>query len=262
MALAHVMLSEGRWTAARAELDALARIDQTLAMFVRVFMSAQPWLPLSAAERDSARRMVADWDPTTTLTPVLLQAYPYFVAIGPALRFADLGVLAALAGDRAAADRYADSLAALAPLATPFPGDWELPTSTRAAIAFNGGEAGAALTALEGLQRRPQGTAYPRMFVLTHGLERWVRAEALRASGRLREALDWYGTFTSYLVLMDTPYEAPAWLRQAGIYEELGEKEAARAAYTRVLERWRNADSRFAPMLGEARAGSARVNGL
>jgi DNA-binding SARP family transcriptional activator len=261
MALAHVALSEGRWVGARAELDALARIDPTLAMLVRVFASAQPWLPLSAAERDSARRLVADWDPTTPPTPVLLRIYPFVVAIGPALRFADLGVLAALAGDRAAADRYADSLTALAPLATPFPGDWELPTSTRAAIAFVRGEPGTALTALETLQRRPQITAYPRMFVLTHGFERWVRAEALRASGRLREALDWYGAFTSYLVLMDTPYEAPAWLRQAGIHEDLGERQAARAAYARVLERWGNADARFAPMLREARTGLARTSG-
>jgi tetratricopeptide (TPR) repeat protein len=135
-----------------------------------------------------------------------------------------------------------------------------MPTSTRAGIAFVRGQAGTALTALEALQRRPQATAYPRMFVLTHGLERWVRAEALRASGRLREALDWYGTFTSYLVLMDTPYEAPAWLRRAAIHEQLGERQAARAAYARVLERWGNADARFAPMLEQARTGLARTS--
>jgi len=259
LALAHLAVAEGRWLAARGALDDVARLDPTLGLFARAFLSAQPWLPLSVAERDSVRRALAAWTPAAPPGPVLLGVYPSFPAIGPAVRLLDLAALAALMGDSLDAARYADSLRALAPLEAPAPGDWELPATARAAVAARAGRTGAALTALEGLRPSPRASAFPRTFVVTHGLERWLRAESLHGAGRWREALDWYGTFTYYLAVMDIPFEAPAWLRQGAIHEELGERDAARAAYARVLARWRDADPRFAPPLAEARAGLTRV---
>jgi hypothetical protein len=95
--------------------------------------------------------------------------------------------------------------------------------------------------------------------VVTHGRERWTHAEALVAASRPREAVDWYGTFTCYLCLTDAPYEAPAWLRQGRLLEELGEAAAAHEAFARVLARWHDADDRFAPLVAEARAGLTRT---
>jgi DNA-binding SARP family transcriptional activator len=259
LALAHVALAQGRWAAARGALDAVGRLDATLALFVLARMSAEPWLPLTVAERDSVRRDLARWNPRRELSPAMLGAFPFFPAVAPAVRLHDLAALSALVGDSAAAREYADSLTGLEPLATPFPGDWDLGTTARAAVAFGAGRAQAALATVEASHRPPRVSAFARTYLVTHGLERWIRAESLRAEGRSREALDWYGSFTSYLALMDTPFEVPGWLRQAVIHEALGEREAARDAYARVLERWRSADPRFGPMLDEARAGFARV---
>ena len=258
MGLANLAAAEGRWATARRELDAVAALDPTLGLFARASLSTAPWLPLGVAERDSVRRALEAWQPGKP-SAVLAEVFPMFADIGPSLRLHHLVALSALVGDEAWASRHAEALAALGPLASPYPAAWELGADARALVAFGQGRAGEVLTALEGTRANAQLIAYPRTFIVTHALERWLRAESLRASGRQREALDWYGSFTCYLCVMDVPYEAPAWLRQAAIQEELGERQGARAAYAMVLERWRDADRSFAPMLEEARAGLARV---
>jgi tetratricopeptide (TPR) repeat protein len=260
MSLANVAVAEGRWGDARRELDAARREDPTLGLFAFASLATAPWLPLTPAERDSLRHALAAWR-TPVPGAALAGALPQFADLLPAVRLLDLAELAALAGDGTAAQAYADSLSRLGPLASPIPATWALPADAKAAVALAANRAGDALAALDGSRPAPMLQSFPRSFVVTHGRERWTHAEALVAASRLREAQDWYGTFTCYLCLTDAPYEAPGWLRQARILEELGERKAARATYGRVLERWRRADDRFAPLVAQATAGLARTAG-
>lgn len=257
--LAYIATAEGRWIEARRELEAAGRDDPVMALLGRAFLSALPWLPLSAAERDSVRRELAAWDPSR-LTPVSLSLYPMLPDLAPGLRAFGLAALASVNGDSDGARAGFAALAALGPLAAPRPRDWELAANARALAALESGDAGRALSALEGLRPGAGSASFARTYPYTHALERWLRAEALRRAGRAREALDWYETFTQYLGLVDVPFLAPAWLRQGQVLEELGQRAEARAAYQRVLARWWRADPLLEPLIREAQEGLARVS--
>jgi hypothetical protein len=257
--LAYLATAEGRWVEARRELEAAGRDDPVMTLLARAFLSALPWLPLPAAERDSVRRELAAWDPSR-LTSVSISLYPMLPDLAPGLRAFGLAALASLNGDSDGARAGGAALAALGPLAAPRPRDWELAANARALAALAGGDAGRALAALDGLRPGAGSASFARTYLYTHALERWLRAEALRRAGRAREALDWYGTFTQYLGLMDVPFLAPAWLRQGQVLEGLGERAEARAAYQRVLARWRRADPLLEPLVREAQEGLARLS--
>ncbi|HKU61065.1 MAG TPA: protein kinase [Gemmatimonadales bacterium] len=86
---------------------------------------------------------------------------------------------------------------------------------------------------------------------------------ALEAAGQQREAV---GVYEQYL---STPwmwrYEPDAvelgWTlrRAAELHEQLGEREAARAAYTRLLSLWSGADASLQPLLADTRARRAAL---
>jgi tetratricopeptide (TPR) repeat protein len=50
-----------------------------------------------------------------------------------------------------------------------------------------------------------------------------------------------------------------AYYRLAALYEQLGEPDKARVAYSEFIERWKNADPRLQPMVDTARAALARL---
>jgi tetratricopeptide (TPR) repeat protein len=91
--------------------------------------------------------------------------------------------------------------------------------------------------------------------------ERWLRAEALTATGRAREALPWYASLSEHSVF-DLPYIAPAHLRRGEICERLGEREQAIGHYRRVVELWANADPELRPMVAQAEQGLARLGAM
>ncbi len=83
--------------------------------------------------------------------------------------------------------------------------------------------------------------------------ERWARAELLFRLGRWRQALPWYASLPE-LYIYQLVYEGPAELRQAQIYERLGDRPAARAHYARFVDLWRDADPELRPQVEQARA--------
>jgi hypothetical protein len=108
-------------------------------------------------------------------------------------------------------------LRALPPLDSPHPKDWELAANATALDALVHGDAGGALAALSPLRPGAGLRSFPQAFLFDHSLERWIRAEALRASGRWQEAAEWYGSFNPYLSVMAIPLQAPARARMGEI---------------------------------------------
>jgi tetratricopeptide (TPR) repeat protein len=95
---------------------------------------------------------------------------------------------------------------------------------------------------------------------------RWVaRAEVFEALGDARRALAMYELLDPTRFGWNGPTE-PGWplftrsfLARGRLYEQLGEREKAAAAYAHFLELWKEADPALQPQLREAREGLARV---
>jgi hypothetical protein len=70
----------------------------------------------------------------------------------------------------------------------------------------------------------------------SQGLERFLYAELLERSGRLEEALRWYGSFSSKS-LFDFVYLAPSHIARGRISRQLGHREHAVARYREAVNR-------------------------
>jgi tetratricopeptide (TPR) repeat protein len=108
------------------------------------------------------------------------------------------------------------------------------------------GDASGARTTLE----RVQGQVSPERDVT---VRLWL-AEAYEAMGRRQEALHWYG------LLLDGDLRSYAHYRMAGLAEELGDEDRARAEWTALLVNYEQADPDN-PRLSEAREALARLGG-
>ena len=90
-----------------------------------------------------------------------------------------------------------------------------------------------------------------------HDYERYLRAEAFRALGRDEEALRWYASLGPGS--SDIAYAAPAHLRQAQVYEKLGQRAQAARHYEQFIRLWEACDPAFRPMVDSARQRFAQL---
>ena len=94
--------------------------------------------------------------------------------------------------------------------------------------------------------------------LFTEDYPRFLRAEALLATGRDDEARRWLETGFD-----DTPdmivFQAQASLRLGDLYERKGERQKAIDNYARFLRLWGGCDPRLRPAVEEARTRLARV---
>lgn len=90
-------------------------------------------------------------------------------------------------------------------------------------------------------------------FGFGHGYERWLRAQALEATGRPAEAIGWYQSFESW-PMIDVVWLAPSLMQRGRLYEEAGQRDSARVAHGRALAVWSGSDARFGPAKETARA--------
>ncbi len=73
--------------------------------------------------------------------------------------------------------------------------------------------------------------------------------------GRPRDALAWYAASGETMV-DQIAYLAPAHLRQAEMYERLGEPQQAREHYRKFVQLWQDCDPELRPMVEAARVKS------
>ncbi|NIW38442.1 MAG: hypothetical protein GWN32_18860 [Gemmatimonadetes bacterium] len=160
-------------------------------------------------------------------------------------------------GDIDAALRYADELESMsAPeLGPTLPGD--LARSVRAEVAVAQGRDRDALSILQD-QRwvvpmdRTWGSP-----LRSRPHERFMRASILERLGRSEEALGWYASLG--IRPYDLPYLAPSQLRQAEIYDSLGDGEKAALHYKRFIELWKDCDSELRPVVEQAERALERL---
>jgi DNA-binding SARP family transcriptional activator len=94
---------------------------------------------------------------------------------------------------------------------------------------------------------------------LARAHERYLRGELLSAVGRDAEALPWFASLAT-LSVPESPFRAPAYLRQAEIHERLGNRSEAARHYARFVELWRESDPGFQPLVNAARQHQATLS--
>lgn len=247
--LAANLISQGRWTAADSAFAAAAattadprpRIAQGL-------MASLPFLAVPRPELEAIRTELAAPGPPATGAGS---------ALVPALRSYALGLLASRLGDGPGALRAADQLDTMQVTADDRAALRALAAVVRADVALASRRPAEALTLLENVRGEvPLELSGNASFGEDYG--RFLRAEALLATGNDGEALRWLENGFDA-----TPdewiFRAQVALRLGDVYERRGERQKAVDAYSRFIQLWKRCDARLRPAVDEARARLARL---
>jgi serine/threonine-protein kinase len=249
LAVAQGHLTEARQAfaeaaAINAEVDTLGAFWSDLRY---ALLATMPFASPPVGTLDSMRQQLATAEPPRT------PGGPA-TAFDAAQRYA-LGVMAAYAGERDVALRYADDLEALPDsLMKPHPRD--LARRVRGHLATAEDRPDDVIRELETLAA--DGHTYIEGGWFTwRAAERLLLARALEAVGRDGDALRWYETVSAGND--DAAYKAPSHFYRGEIYERLGDHERALDHYGRFLAIWRDPDPEFAPLVEDVRDRMTRL---
>ena len=107
---------------------------------------------------------------------------------------------------------------------------------------------------------RPLGETV-RLYALANlVIQRFRRAELLRALDRRLEAAQWYGAIAD-ITVEESAYIGPSLVSSGEIYEELGDTESALREYNLFLKLWEDADPEFQSLVNDVRSRVARLTG-
>jgi tetratricopeptide (TPR) repeat protein len=252
--LAQLELAQGRWRSAQTQLTAAEQLRPDIAGEQRALMMAAPFIDRPRSELEAARAEVADTSAEPRPSDYVVLAP--LNGIHKHVRAYLTGVLDARLGEAEKAMRSAatlDSLALVAGEGSEARGfAHALALNVRAHVSLSQGRRQEALTGFD----RGRLTLVSEGLLLTavgaQTLERYLRGELLRELGREREALAWYAA-AGQTQSDQLAYLAPAHLRQAEIFEKLGEKQKAAEHYRKFLQLWGECDPELRPMVEEAR---------
>ena len=244
---AHLDLMRGRVSRALANLSRAAAIDEAWALEMRALFALLPFRSPSAAERNGAHAALVAWNPGGAATN-RNQALASHNAMHSVLRQYLLGSLEVAAGRTAGALRAADDAEREGEAAGAAAFGGYLARSVRAQVARAAGRSGEALGMLE----LPQPEIWYQLAITSPfyacALERFLRAELLRETGRLDEALAWYATLGE-----TSPYEliylAPAHFRQSQIHDTLGNREQAALHARQAAGLWAGCDAELSAFM-------------
>ena len=249
---AQFALARGQWEVAKTHLRELADAYPGVALAHEALYASIPIFNVDDQQLQALRTRLTEWkaesEDSIHAPTVYLAAHN---GMYPVLRHYLLGVLAARAGDRTAAARAADALAAVTD-SSALPLARRLASAVRAHAAFHQNDAAGALKLLE---RAPVDANLDLVYnsIFWNGaVERFLRAEALRALKRDIEAKSWYASLAEGR--NEVFLAAPAHLRLAEIAEGAGQRDTAAVHYRKFAELWRSADPAMAPHLQKARA--------
>jgi ribose transport system permease protein len=258
--LAYLALAEGRLRVAGEALGRAAALDPVAALEYRGIVALLPFVSVAPGElqavRDSVFRLTETPEPApdpARLWPAPHDGVHHDIATYLSAR------LALRAGDTAAARRGLDQLAGRARRAALDAVVHDLAAGLRAQLAAAAGQWADALRALEEAQAldAPLDRIDTSPFY-SQGLERFAYASLLEASGRLKEAALWYGTFSGTSIF-DLAFLAPSHLRRGWIAERLGRPAEARWHYQAALALWSACDPELRPLTDDARTRLAAL---
>jgi tetratricopeptide (TPR) repeat protein len=255
LSLALLGAAGGRWTAAKQELAAVARLGQVdSALIGRALVASLPFLSVPKEDVRRIRDEVQRWSPGHDASKPLPESIR---PLAPHLRLYLLGLLSARLGNAAEALRMASELETL-----PAPPESRavvrsLARTVRADAAAETGRTNEGLTLLAGVR----GEIPFELLVLPYFSEehaRYLRSRLLFQAGRDEEALRLVENGFA-----GTPgelyYRAPAHLLQAEIQQRLGNRVAAAEHYSRFIALWRSCDQPLRPVVEGARTQLARM---
>jgi tetratricopeptide (TPR) repeat protein len=241
-------VARGQWRVARQEFEEAERTIPS-AKRLHALSATWPFLAVPRSELAALRAEIEAWDPRAEAP----EANPGLAsALRQHLRLYLLGLLSSRLGDDARALRYATELerTGAPPEAVILVSD--LARTVRADVALRRGHTAEALSLLEPVR----GEVPPELLAVPFSSEesaRYLRAELLFRLGRDEEALRW---FTN--ALQGTPdeiaYMAPVHLRQAELFERLGDRKQAVDHYSRFIQLWKSCDPELRPSVERARA--------
>lgn len=259
-AAAHLYLAEfavagGRWSAAKRELAAAARLGQVDSALVgRAMAASLPFLAVPKADVQRIRDEVERWTPGHDPS----QPLPEWIRpLAPQLRLYLLGLLSARLGKAGEALRLASEVETL-----PAPPESRamvrsLARTIRADVAAGSGRTNEGLTLLADVRGEiPYELLLVPYFSEEHA--RYLRSRLLFQAGRDEEALrlvenGFAGT------IGELYYRAPAHLLQAEIHQRLGDRKAAAEHYSRFIALWRSCDAPLRQVVEGARTQLARM---
>jgi tetratricopeptide (TPR) repeat protein len=257
LSLAGLGVAGGRWTVAKQELAAAARLGQADSALVgRALAASLPFLGVPGDDVRRTRGEVERWSPGRDASKPLPESIR---PLAPHLRLYLLGLLSTRLGNSAEALRLASELETL-----PAPPESRavvrsLARTIRADVATVSGRTNEGLTLLEGVR----GDIPFELLGLPYFSEehaRYLRSRLLFQAGRDEEALRLVEN-----AFAGTPgevyYLAPAHLLRAEIQQRLGNKEAAAEQYSRFIALWRSCDQPLRPVVEGAKAQLARMVG-
>jgi tetratricopeptide (TPR) repeat protein len=259
-AAAHQLLAElagagGRWSAAKQELAAVARLGQVdSALIGRALVASLPFL---GVPRDDIRRVrdeVQRWSPGHDPSQPLPESIR---PLAPHLRLYLLGLLSTRLGSAAEALRLASELETLRAPAESRAVVRSLARTIRADVAAELGRTNEGLTLLADVT----GEIPFELLMLPYFSEehaRYLRSRLLFEARRDEEALRLVEN-----AFAGTPgelyYRAPAHLLQAEIQQRLGNRKEAAEQYARFIALWRSCDEPVRPVVEGARTQLARM---
>lgn len=245
---AFLELAQGRWSGGKREF-AKARRAIPSAKRLQALSATWPFLVVPDSDLANLRVEVAAWDPSTE-APEPNPGLAF--ALRPHLRLYLLGLISSRLGNETQALQYAGDLeqARSAPEATTVVRD--LAQTIRAEVALRRGHPADALKMLDRVKGEMPPELLSSPFFSEEG-SRYLRAELLYRLGRDEEALRWFST-----AFQGTPnelvYLAPSHLRQAELYERLGDRQQAIDHYGRFIGMWKSCDPELRASVDKARA--------
>lgn len=256
---AYSLIGRGRVQAALAEVDEIGSYDPLSATELRAFLALVPLVPVDRAVLERLRTAVEALDPARSRR----SGNPsFFFNVSEdrheVARLYLSGALAARLGDAVGALAYAGQVEEIEPPRGTGSLTSDLAASLRSQAALAEGQTEAALASAEEIRadifyHTTMASPYDGMI-----RERYARGVLLQQLGRYGEALGWLAHLGE-LNAAELAFEPAATLRQAEIYEALGQPTKAAEQYSRFVEMWRDADPELQPIVEEARANLARL---
>ena len=253
--LAELAVAGGRWTAAKSEFEAAARIAQPdSALVSRALAATLPFLAVPRAEVENIRAAVERWKPGSDVSAPLAESIR---PLAGHVRLYLLGLLNARLDRASEALRLANGLEMLSAPPKSRGLVRNLAQTIRADVALGAGRTNDGLTLLEGIRGEvPFELIWQPYFSEEHA--RYLRARLLYQAGRDEEALR-----LAQSGFVGTPkelyYRAPAHLLQAEIQQRLGNRSAAAEQYSRFLRLWDACDPALTPVVEGAKAELAAL---